>query len=343
MELRRGPATFPLDAELSCDPLIYRHRNPVLRQVMDFQPHLVQFTGPGDISIMGLWMSNLVGVPATASWHTNVHEYVIRRLQASLPFLPGCLRNAVAEQAGRGTLWTTTRFYRVAHFLSSPNEDMRNVLAQETGRPCYLMGHGVDPGRFHPRRRKRTDEDFVIGYVGRLTPEKNVRFFAELERKLEEAGAPKFRLVLVGEGYERPWLERNLRHATLTGVLRGDDLAAAFADMDAFVFPSRTDTFGLVILEAMASGVPVVLPPETGQRAAVVHGETGFLCEDLTEGVLELMRCRVTRECLGEAARAHACSVAWPRIFEDLYKLYDEGLATEAVKARWPTPRFSRA
>jgi glycosyltransferase involved in cell wall biosynthesis len=342
IELRRGPATFPLDRDLACDPAIYRHRNIVLRAVKDFQPHLVQFTGPGDISIMGLWMSNLAGVPATGSWHTNVHEYAERRVESLLRHWPEPWRKSLARGAGAGTWAITKNFYRVAHFLSSPNEDMRQTLQRETGRPCFRMGHGVDPARFHPQRRQREGGEFVIGYVGRLTPEKNVRYFAELERNLEQAGAATFRLLLIGDGYERTWLEQNLRHATLPGILRGDALADAFASMDAFLFPSQTDTFGLVILEAMASGVPVVCGPETAAKAGVEHGITGMVGEDLANQVLALMRCCPTRHRLAAHARQHACAVSWPRVFEELYGLYAEALETQEVRRRWPTPTFER-
>jgi phosphatidylinositol alpha 1,6-mannosyltransferase len=141
-------------------------------------------------------------------------------------------------------------------------------------------------------------------------------------------------LVLVGDGSEREWLKRNLQFGELPGVLRGDSLAAAFADMDIFVFPSRTDTFGLVILEAMASGVPVVVSPETGARVQVQHGVTGFLAEDLTEGVLQLMRSDSLRQRMGAEARRFACSRDWSSVFEDLYQTYDAALNIEQVRSR---------
>jgi phosphatidylinositol alpha 1,6-mannosyltransferase len=114
--------------------------------------------------------------------------------------------------------------------------------------------------------------------------------------------------MLVGDGSEREWLKRNLNFAELPGTLRGDDLGAAFADMDIFVFPSRTDTFGLVILEAMASGVPVVVGPETGARVQVQNGVAGFVAEDFTESVLQLMQNEAMRHTMGAKARRFACS-----------------------------------
>ena len=99
--------------------------------------------------------------------------------------------------------------------------------------------------------------------------------------------------------------------------------------MDVFVFPSRTDTFGLVLLEAMASGVPVVVSPETGARVGVRHGVTGFHAPDLdsfTEGVLQLMNNDALRQRMGAAARMFTCARGWDGVFEQLYRTYEWGL-----------------
>ena len=226
------------------------------------------------------------------------------------------------------------RFYRLAHFVFAPNQQMVDELHRRTQRPAYLMAHGVDSARFSPAWRKRRNGPFSIGYVGRLTPEKNLRWFCELERKLLAAGQRDFRLVLIGDGSEREWLKTNLQFGDFPGVLRGDSLAAAFADMDIFVFPSRTDTFGLVILEAMASGVPVVVSPETGARVQVQNGVAGFLAKDFTESVLQLMRNQALRHRMGAEARKFACSRDWASVFEDLYQTYEAALKTQEVRSR---------
>ena len=106
--------------------------------------------------------------------------------------------------------------------------------------------------------------------------EKNVRFLAEL-RGLVAAGSPDFRLVVVGSGSEAGCLRANLRKATLTGILRGEELARAYADMDVFAFPSETDTFGNVVLEALSSGVPAVVTTAGGPKFLVESGVTGFV------------------------------------------------------------------
>jgi phosphatidylinositol alpha 1,6-mannosyltransferase len=88
------------------------------------------------------------------------------------------------------------RFYGLAHFLLAPNDAMVNLLQERTGKPAFLMAHGVDTEAYSPQRRRRRDSTFSIGYVGRLTPEKNVRLFAGLEKSLPAKGARDFRLTL---------------------------------------------------------------------------------------------------------------------------------------------------
>src|SRR5262249_54714159 len=140
-----------------------------------------------------------------------------------------------------------------------------------------------------------------------------------------------FRFLVVGQGGERGWLKKNLQFGEFPGVLHGDALAEAFASMDVFVFPSRTDTFGLVLLEALASGVPVVVSPETGGCVGVRHGITGLYAEDVNsfgQSVLHLMRSETVRREMSNAAREFACSKTWCRVFEQLYRTYETGLET---------------
>ncbi len=328
IELKRGLA-FPLDKDLYCDPFLSRYRNFVLKQVRDYRPDLIHITGPGDMGVLGFWISNILSVPMVASWHTNLHEYAARRLHRSL----GARGAAVAECLSLKALMA---FYRLAHFVLAPNQTMVDLLAERTRRPAFHMKHGVDTARFSSLRRGSNGK-FCIGWVGRLTPEKNVRAFAELESRLLAAGERDFKMLLVGDGSERNWLRAHVRTATMPGFLQGDELANAFAGMDAFVFPSQTDTFGLVILEAMASGVPVVLSTKSGNRVGIRHGIEGFLCEDFTEGVLGLMRGKELRESMGQASERFAHSRTWDGVFEDLYETCEVALTTAEVRRRMKT------
>jgi phosphatidylinositol alpha 1,6-mannosyltransferase len=330
LELKRGLAAFRLDHDLYCDPLLSRYRNRVFDAIQSFQPDLVQITGPGDMGIMGLWMAHLLQVPLVASWHTNLHEYAGRRLDKSLSFLPASWRQKLSQMAEEQSLRACMWFYHYGRFTLAPNQAMVHLLGARTGRPAFLMSHGVDINSYSPSRRKRRDGIFRIGYVGRFSPEKNVRLLVELEQALIAAGHRDFRIVMVGEGSEREWLRKHLQFGEMPGVLRGDALAAAFANMDVFVFPSQTDTFGLVLLEAMASGVPVVVSLETGARVGIVHEVTGFHAQDLngfSESVVRLMEDRTLRQDMGLAARAFSSSKAWDGVFDQVYRTYDVGLA----------------
>src|SRR6202030_3587717 len=114
--------------------------------------------------------------------------------------------------------------------------------------------------------RDREAGPLRIGYVGRLTAEKNVRWLARLEQSLLAKGHEKFEIVVVGQGADGKWLQKSMRKADFTGVLTGRELSRAFANMDIFAFPSETDTFGLVALEAMSSGVPAIVTARGGPR-----------------------------------------------------------------------------
>ncbi len=110
--------------------------------------------------------------------------------------------------------------------------------------------------------------------------EKNVALLAQVQRELENAGHQHFRFLIVGHGAEEAWLREHLPRAEFTGVLKGEALASAYANMDLFVFPSHTDTFGNVVLEALASGVPAIVTPDGGPCSIVRDGVTGRIAPD---------------------------------------------------------------
>ncbi|HLW77084.1 MAG TPA: glycosyltransferase [Bryobacteraceae bacterium] len=329
IELRRSPIAIPVDYELRCDLLLNRHRRWVTERVRDFKPDLVHITGPGDFGVLGFWVAHTLRVPLVASWHTNLHEYMRRRLEKWFAWLPAGWRDRVARTGENLSLNALLRFYRLPRFLMAPNESMIQLLRERIGRPAFLMPHGVDSDMFSPARREAGSGPFSIGYVGRLTPEKNVRLFADLEQSLVARGRRDFRLLLIGAGSESEWLRHNLQFVSLPGIVRGEALAQSFASMDVFVFPSRTDTFGLVLLEAMASGVPVIVDPETGRHVGIEHGEEGFLAADLeavATSILRLMDNQALRRSMSAQARRFACSNSWCGVFHRVYEIYEQGM-----------------
>jgi glycosyltransferase involved in cell wall biosynthesis len=327
--LKRSLAAFSVDYEFRCDPVLSRYKNWVTAQLRLFRADLVHITGPGDFGILGFWAAHSLGIPLVASWHTNLHEYAGRRLEKICSHLPTAWRKRIVRRGEDLSLDALTRFYCLPRFILAPDESMLQLLRDRTHRPAYFLPHGVDTEVYSPTRRNRGTNSFRIGYVGRLTPEKSVRLFVELEQRLLAAGQRNFELVLVGEGSEKEWLKNNLQLAEFPGILRGEVLAEAFANMDVFVFPSQTDTFGLVLLEAMASGVPVVVSPEAAVRVEVQHGITGFAARDIgafTESVLRLMDSEALRREMSCAARRFACSKAWTGVFKQVYRTYEIGL-----------------
>lgn len=335
-EIQRSNAAFNLEAtsDLSFDPLIARNRASLLYALGGFRPDVLHITGPGDFGMLGAWIASKLKIPLAASWHTNVHEYASRRLEKLLAFLPQKHAQSVSAAAQRQALAGAARFYKMASLLFAPNQELVDLLHNHTGKPCFLMQRGVDAELYTPAKRDaRLKKPFTIGYVGRLSVEKNVRFLVEVEKALIAAGQRDFRFLMVGSGGEQDWLRANFAHADFPGVLKGEDLARAYANMDVFAFPSHTDTFGNVILEALASGVPPVVTAGGGPKFLVKSGVTGFVAADdraFIRCILDLMNDAAMHTAMRHAARDHACSISWDRVFERVYEAYGRTLFGDA-------------
>ena len=141
------------------------------------------------------------------------------------------------------------------------------------------------PSSFHLNTEPLRTKFSGSGFVGRLRAEKNVRLLADLERELFARGRKNFKFLIIGEGSERPFLEQNMRTAEMTGFLDGKELSEAYANMDLFVFPSKTDAFGNVAQEAFASGVPVLVTDIGGPKFLIEPDKTGFIAKDLNDFV----------------------------------------------------------
>jgi glycosyltransferase involved in cell wall biosynthesis len=294
----------------------------------------VQITGPSDVGTLGATFAHKMGISLAACWQTNLHQYARRRVAAAIDFLPQEFAARISDVAERLSFRAAARFYRIPRVLFAPNRELVNILAAATGKPCYLMSHAVDTEVFRPELRDRREGPFRIGYVGRLTAEKSVRTLARLERALLDRGHRDFHIVIVGEGAESDWLRNNMRHAELTGVLTGAELSRTFANFDLLAFPSETDTFGLVVLEAFASGVPAVVTDRGGPQYTVSHGRTGYVARDFDEFVAYASRLMSHPDLLGAmgaAARQQALTTSWDRIFEGIYEAYDSSLSHPAV------------
>jgi len=331
LQLPRSPVKFPLDRAHDYDLLFLRHFRKLEPLLRDFRPDLVQITGPSDVGTLGAYVARKMNIPLAASWQTNLHQYARRRTAAAVSFLPESIAGEIADAAEDWSFRATARFYKIPRLLFAPNQEMVRVLEAATGKPCYLMSHAVNTTAFRPVLRDRQSGPFQIGYVGRLTPEKNVRTLARLEQALLDRGFQNFHFVIVGEGAEGEWLRTHMRHAEFTGVLTGDKLSRTFANFDALAFPSETDTFGLVVLEALASGVPAVVTDRGGPQYTVRHGTSGFVAHNFEEFVSYTARLISEPDLLSAmrlAARAQAETTSWDRIFEGMYEAYETCLSS---------------
>ena len=326
VEFKRAWPRWTLEHDLSIDLRFLRHRKSLRAAMEEFRPDLVHITGPGDMGILGAILAYDLHVPLVASWHTNLHEFGARRLERFLRFLPDSPRSSVGHWAERTALDQCVRFYRLARLLFAPNPELVELLHRRTQRPTYLMMRGIDTKLFSPSRRVRQDKQFVIGYVGRLSPEKNVRLLAQIEEILASRGASDYRFLIVGEGSERPWLRQTMKRAELPGVLRGEQLARAYASMDVFVFPSNTDTFGNVVLESFASGVPALVTAEGGPKFLVTPGHNGLIAtgaEGFAEAIEFLRGDPELLEHMRRMARESSRRYSWDAVLEDVHRHYE--------------------
>ena len=345
LEFRRRWPKFRLDAKHDFDLNFWRYLGEIEAAVRNFRADVLHITGPSDVGQVGALVAHRLQIPLVASWHTNLHQYAERRFVPLFGFLPKSLQKYLGESVRAWSLRAIARFYRIARVLFAPNQELIADLERLTGRSCYLMSRGVDTELFHPQKRSRSDSRFVVGYVGRLTAEKNIRFLAELEAGLLRQGCRDFRLTIVGQGSELGWLRSRLYHAEFTGVLQRQRLAQAYADFDVLAFPSRTDTFGNVVLEALAAGVPAVVTDCGGPKYVVHHGLTGLVSRDdqeFVQNVARLCRDRELRNRMSKAARESSLRASWDAVFRHVYDVYENTLARYRAPGR-VIPRLARA
>ena len=253
----------------------------------DFRPDAVHVATEGPIGLAGRAWCRSRGIAFTSSFHTRFPEYV--RLRAPIP---------------EGWTWRALRwFHDAAARTLVPTSTQQAELASRGFRNPVVWGRGVDTELFRPERRAGLPGPGPhLVYLGRVAVEKNISAFLALE-------VPGTKWV-IGGGPALASFQQDWPTVNFLGPRYGQELASLLASGDVFVFPSRTDTFGIVLLEAMACGLPIAAYPVPGPADVVRHGETGVLDEDLgaaVRGALALDR---------GACRRQALEHSWERATE---------------------------
>jgi glycosyltransferase involved in cell wall biosynthesis len=306
------------------------------KEVAAFNPDVLHAVSPFFLGLAGLLRGKSLGIPLVASYHTDLPGYMEKY---GVPLL-------------REPFWLYTRMvHSLADLNLCPSRFTQAELEAHGIQNVELWGRGVDAELFHPS--KRSDEwrsampgsdGPILLYVGRLASEKRIDLIRPV---LDEV--PGSRLAIVGDGPIRAELER-LYAGTPTaflGYLKGEELATAYASSDIFTFPSENETFGNVVMEAMASGLPVVAARRGGPVEHVVDGESGFLHTPGSVGELSgLVKLVATNRKLAEdlsrGARAYATRMTWEAVLDGLLEKYETLIDTSRRRRALRPPAAQR-
>jgi glycosyltransferase involved in cell wall biosynthesis len=299
----------------------------VLAYVEDEQPDVIHVATPGPVGLIGLAAAKTLGLPIVGSYHTDLGPYALHLTRDLI----------VADAIDRYVEW----FYRQCSLVLGPTRAVADALAQKKiATRVGVWGRGVDATSFAPLRRDESWRTHLLAggevlllSVGRLSKEKRVGVLLDAFARLDD---PRVRLAIAGDGPARAELEADAPAGVIfLGELHGRELATAYASADVFCFPSTTDTFGQVILEAAACGLPILAAAAGGALELVEQGRTGLLVapDDANELAAALRRLAAApreRSALGRAARAFALDRTWERSLDELdaaYRTAASGLA----------------
>lgn len=295
--------------------------HPLVKKYLEsFQPDIVHIVNPALLGLAGVFYAKRLRLPLIASYHTNVAQYM----------------NYYHLSLFKPLIW---RYFRSMHNQAEMNlctsQTVKEELEKRKFRNVHLWKRGVDLQRFRPEmkstnmRHRLTDghpDKTLLLYVGRLAAEKEI----EKIREVLEA-SPDLWLALVGDGPHRKELETYFSHSnvTFTGFLYDEALAEAYASSDLFVFPSTTETLGLVILEAMASGLPVVAADSGPSREQIENGRSGALYDpdrpdDFLQKVLSIVTTPRCLDTMRITTRQESIHLGWNKASEQLLGFYKE-------------------
>ena len=278
---------------------------------------LVHSGSPDPLGLFALSQAKRSNSPLVTVFHTALDHYVEIRYGKMLGDAAG---KVFGNLMSRWLTW----YYNQSDLILAPTREVRDELAEYLQPSIEILGRGVNMETFSPRFRTRTDNRVQAVYVGRVAPEKNLQLLVDVF-----SGRNDIDLTVVGDGPFLDEMKARLPLATYTGRLSGEDLSRAYANGDFFVFPSRTDTLGNVVLEAMSSGLPVVVSDAMGPKELVDEGVTGFVAADAAEFGRAMDRLATDadrRRAMGIAALESARARSWDSIAEQLIAYYDDVL-----------------
>ena len=283
------------------------------------RPDIVHIATEGPLGWSALQAAHRLRLPVSSDFRTNFHAY-------SKHYGIGWLRKPIMAYL--------RKFHNLAHCTMVPTEGLKRSLVEYGLRNLVVLSRGVDTLLFDPARRSDElrrgwgagPESLVVLHVGRLAQEKNLPTLAAVHR-VARRNNPAVRLVLVGDGPARKWLEAQCPDAHFAGMRSGDDLAAHYASGDLFVFPSLTETFGNVTPEAMASGLPVLAYNYAAAGTLIRSGHNGVLARfgdtlDFVDRAARLVQDRARLREMGLRARETACAMGWDRIVEQIESVF---------------------
>ncbi|WP_242868718.1 glycosyltransferase family 4 protein [Desulfotomaculum copahuensis] len=298
---------------------------PNLREKLNqFKPDLIHLVTESSMGLCGLKYARDHRLPVVASYTTNFPQYLAY-------YKAGFLERWA---------WLYLRwFHNQCHLNYCPSPAVKNMLAQKGFRNLTIWGRGIDTGLFAPEKRSNLLDKLAPGkelfflYVGRLAPEKDLDVLFNAWRIVRRR-LPGAQLVVTGDGPLAGELRQNHGHEVVfTGYRHGEELAAIYASSDIFVFPSTTETFGNVVLEAMSSGLPVAAAAAGGVKNLLLDGYNGLACRprnyhELAAAMLKLAQNKELRDALGRQARQYALKQSWEGLLDNLLDSYRTVLAS---------------
>jgi len=289
----------------------------------DEQIDHIHLATPGPVGLAGLAIAKILKLPTSGTYHTAIPQYA--------QVLTG--DEAIEDLAWKYVLW----FYDQLDVIYAPSQSTKEELCAKGLDPkkIQLYPRGIDVERFNPVKRNGIfktrfplPEGTRLLYVGRVSREKNLHLLAEAFRRMVSNGE-QVQLVVVGDGPYLKEMQAAMKAlpCCFTGYLSGENLSAVYASADLFVFPSTTDTFGNVVLEAQASGLPVVVSDQGGPCENIIDGKTGLVCraddlESLMAAMRTLVRDRQRRLEMGAEARKYVEARSFENAFLQLWELY---------------------